>query len=128
MGTAPQRCPAHRSPTSVQSYVIASIPSEVLTQVGGKPGFMREVFRHDIRARKIPEEFFANKKKTRLQDANADGSGGITEILQDSGFTQQRTLEIYNELFHANVKDDNRFSHAILRGRSSLESAIGDGA
>jgi len=95
--------------------VIASLTEQQLQEVGGKPGFMKLVFSEDIKQGRIPAEFFENRKKTRLQDANPDGKGGITETLYKLGFDQQKVIEIYNTLFQANIKDDSRFTDVKLR-------------
>lgn len=94
--------------------VIASIPEADLEAVGGKPGFMGLVFKKDIQAGRIPADFFVHKKKTRLQDANPDGQGGITETLLRAGYDQSKVIKIFNELFRANVSNDSRFTDTRL--------------
>lgn len=95
--------------------VIASIPEDKLAEVGGKPGFMGLVFQKDIQNGRIPADFFTNKKKTRLQDANPDGQGGITETLLRAGFDQERVIQIFNELFRSNLANDTRFTDTRLK-------------
>lgn len=95
--------------------VMASIPDSALEQVGGKPGFMALVFDKDIKSGKLPQDFFTNRKKTRLQDANPDGQGGITETLLKAGFSQEKVIEIFNTLFGANITSDDRFTNVTLK-------------
>jgi asparagine synthetase B (glutamine-hydrolysing) len=94
--------------------MIACIGASELAGVGGKPGFMGLVFAEDIRKGQIPGEFFANRKKTRLQDASVEGRGGITETLLERGFDQAKVIAIFNTAFGANVANHARFVETEL--------------
>ena len=94
---------------------IACISDADLEKAGGKPGFMSIVMAGDIARGDMPREFLVNRKKTRLQDANPDGEGGITEVLLRSGFDQKHMLRIFNESFAASIADDSRFTQTTLR-------------
>jgi len=95
--------------------VLASIEEKDLDSVGGKTGFMRLAFDKDVREGAIPASFLTNRKKTRLQDANPHGQGGITEIMLSAGFGQSAALQSFNDMFFANVREDSRFTKTELR-------------
>ena len=83
--------------------IIANIPSNILDKVGGKSGFMKLVFAKEVETGKIPEKFF-DVNKIRFQDASEGGEGGITGTLLSSGYNQQKIIDIFNEVFRANIK------------------------
>ncbi len=79
-----------------------NIPTDILREIGGKPGFMKLVFSKEIERGEIPEEFF-EIKKIRFQDASEGGETGITETLLVKGYDQEKLIEIFNRIFKASV-------------------------
>ncbi len=93
--------------------ILANIPVKTLEKIGGKAGFMQLVFAQEIKAGKIPAEFF-NVTKIRFQDASENGSGGITETLLANGFDQTKLIELYNQIFKADIKPLPHLKKTIL--------------
>ncbi|MCI0603404.1 asparagine synthase-related protein [bacterium] len=92
---------------------LVSIPKKTLDEMGGKPGLMAKVFAKEIENGRINAPFILESQKIRLQDASELGAGGISPVLLKEGYDQQRTIEIFNELFGARLNpqlDSERLS------------------
>ncbi len=99
---------------------LANIPTSILKQIGGKPGFMSLVFSKDIEDKEIPVNFF-DVKKIRLQDASeSESDSGITETLLKQGFNQAKTIAIYNNIFKSNVREQLHMKETILIKNSEM--------
>ncbi len=93
---------------------MVSITPNVLNAVGGKPGIFAAVFADDMSALNIPESLIRSSAKVRMQDASEGGANGITPILLEAGFNQQRLIEDFNDRFGANldpVKESKRIAN-----------------
>jgi asparagine synthetase B (glutamine-hydrolysing) len=93
---------------------LVEVPSSRLAAIGGKPGFMARVFAPDIRRRDLPAHFLLESRKVRLQDASELGVGGLTPVLLQAGLDQEKTIEIFDEIFGAH-RDPRMDSRRLLR-------------
>lgn len=93
--------------------IIANIPTKILNDIGGKSGFMEMVFSEEIKKGKISKKFFA-VKKIRLQDASEGGERGITGALLGYKYNQKKLIEIYNDVFRANIEARQHLIETIL--------------
>lgn len=93
--------------------LLANIPEDVLKDLGGKQGFMKMAFTNEIQVGTVPESFFS-VEKIRFQDASDGGGGGITELLLSHGFDQKRIIELFNEIFHANIAERSNLKRSVL--------------
>ncbi|MCK5096052.1 MAG: hypothetical protein KAR24_01720 [Candidatus Pacebacteria bacterium] len=100
--------------------ILTNISVDTLKNIGGKPGFMSLAFKKETEEGKIPKEFF-DVKKIRLQDASEDGAGdGLTETLLRSGYDQKKIIELFNNIFQADVKERQHLKETILVKEDNL--------
>lgn len=94
--------------------VLTNIPTAQLKVIGGKSGFMHEVFKKEVENGSIPSNFF-EVDKIRLQDASGDNAdSGLTEILLQNGYDQKKVIDIFNHLFKAHIAETPHLKKAEL--------------
>jgi asparagine synthetase B (glutamine-hydrolysing) len=82
---------------------LVAIPSEVLHELGGKPGLVATVFDRELKQFGIDRSLIESCTKVRLQDASEGGRGGITSVLLGAGCDQRRAIETFNREFGATL-------------------------
>lgn len=82
---------------------LVSLPASVLDSCGGKPGVFVRLFQQELEHFGFPSDLVQRCKKVRFQDASEGGRGGITPVLLEAGYDQERLIALFNDRFGANL-------------------------